>query len=59
MHSKNADEIAKFLMDHPKVERVVHPSVASDLAKERADKYLSGGCGGLHIHHLNIYQLFP
>ena len=46
-HSKNADEIAKFLMDHPKVERVSHPSVASDLAKERADKYLSGGCGGL------------
>ena len=46
-HSRNADEIAKFLMDHPKVERVVHPSVASDLAKERADKYLSGGCGGL------------
>ena len=46
-HSKNADEIARFLMDHPKVERVSHPSVASDLAKERADKYLSGGCGGL------------
>ena len=46
-HSKNADEIAKFLMSHPKVERVSHPSVASDLAKERADKYLSGGCGGL------------
>ena len=46
-HSKNADEIAKFLMNHPKVERVSHPSVASDLAKERADKYLSGGCGGL------------
>ena len=46
-HSKNADEIAKFLMSHPKVERVSHPSIASDLAKERADKYLSGGCGGL------------
>ena len=46
-HSKNADEIAKFLMSHPKVERVSHPSVASDLAKERADKYLSDGCGGL------------
>ena len=46
-HSNNADEIAKFLMSHPKVERVSHPSVASDLAKERADKYLSGGCGGL------------
>ena len=46
-HSKNADEIAKFLMSHPKVERVSHPSVASDLAKERADKYLGGGCGGL------------
>ena len=45
--SKNADEIAKFLKGHPKVERVSHPSVASDLAKERADKYLSGGCGGL------------
>ncbi len=46
-HSRNADEIAKFLKGHPKVERVSHPSVASDLAKERADKYLSGGCGGL------------
>ena len=46
-HSKNADEIAKFLISHPKVERVSHPSVASDTAKERADKYLSGGCGGL------------
>ena len=46
-HSKNADEIANFLMNHPKVERVSHPSVASDLAKERADKYLSDGCGGL------------
>ena len=46
-HSKNADEIANFLMNHPKVERVSHPSVASDFAKERADKYLSGGCGGL------------
>ena len=46
-HSRNADEIAKFLESHPKVERVSHPSVASDLAKERADKYLSGGCGGL------------
>ena len=46
-HSKNADEIARFLLDHPKVERVIHPSVASDLAKERAEKYLSGGYGGL------------
>jgi len=46
-HSRNADEIAKFLKGHPMVERVSHPSVASDLAKERADKYLSGGCGGL------------
>ena len=46
-HSKNADEIAAFLLDHPKVERVIHPSVASDLAKERAEKYLSGGYGGL------------
>jgi len=46
-HSKNADKIANFLMNHPKVERVSHPSIASDLAKERADKYLSGGCGGL------------
>ena len=46
-HSKNADEIAKFLISHPKVERVSHPSVASDIAKERADKYLIGGCGGL------------
>ena len=29
------------------VERVAYPGISSGLAKERADKYLSNGCGGL------------
>ena len=29
------------------VERVAYPGVSSGLPKERADKYLSNGCGGL------------
>ena len=32
---------------HAKVESVSHPSVAEGIHKERAEKYLSGGHGGL------------
>jgi O-acetylhomoserine (thiol)-lyase len=35
------------LQNHPLVERVAYPGTSSGLSKERADKYLSGGCGGL------------
>tara|TARA_B100000989_G_scaffold35160_1_gene22368 strand:- start:977 stop:1414 length:438 start_codon:yes stop_codon:yes gene_type:complete len=46
-HSKNGARVAEFLQNHPKVERVSHPSVADGFKKERANNYLSGGCGGL------------
>ena len=46
-HSKNASKVAEFLKSHPQVESVSHPSVAEGIYKERAEKYLSGGNGGL------------
>jgi O-acetylhomoserine (thiol)-lyase len=46
-HSQNASKVADFLENHPKVEKVIYPSKATDLAKERADKYLSNGFGDL------------
>ena len=46
-HSANGQKVAEHLSKHPMVERVAYPGVASGLPKERADKYLSNGCGGL------------
>ena len=46
-HSANGQKIAEYLNNHPLVERVAYPGISSGLHKERADKYLSGGCGGL------------
>jgi len=46
-HSANGQKVAEYLQNHPLVERVAYPGTSSGLSKERADKYLSGGCGGL------------
>ena len=46
-HSANGQKVAEHLSNHPMVERVAYPGVSSGLPKERADKYLSNGCGGL------------
>ena len=46
-HSANAEVIAKYLSEHDSVERVIYPSVMEGYAKERADKYLTRGNGGL------------
>ena len=46
-HSANGLKVAEYLENHPMVERVSYPGVAKGLSKERADKYLSGGNGGL------------
>ena len=43
-HSNNAAKVVKFLKGHNKVERVIYPS---EVAQDRAKKYLSGGHGGL------------
>src|SRR6266567_1768581 len=46
-HSRNALSVTKFLTEHPKITRVIHPSVMTGEAKRRADAYLKGGYGGL------------
>ena len=46
-HSANGQKVAEYLLNHPLVERVAYPGISTGLNKERADKYLSGGCGGL------------
>jgi len=46
-HSVNGLKVAKYLENHPMVQRVAYSGTAKGLAKERADKYLSGGHGGL------------
>ncbi|MEJ2227076.1 MAG: PLP-dependent transferase [Alphaproteobacteria bacterium] len=46
-HAENATAVAKFLSERPEVTRVIHPSVQTGLARDRADSYLKGGYGGL------------
>jgi O-acetylhomoserine (thiol)-lyase len=46
-HSQNAAKVAAFLKGRPEVSKVIHPSLQSGLAGERAAKYLRGGHGGL------------
>jgi O-acetylhomoserine (thiol)-lyase len=46
-HCANAMAAARFLSEHPKVARVIHPSVMTGEARRRADAYLKGGYGGL------------
>jgi O-acetylhomoserine (thiol)-lyase len=46
-HVQNAQAVADFLVSRPDVVRVIHPSVQTGLQRERADRYLLGGYGGL------------
>jgi O-acetylhomoserine (thiol)-lyase len=46
-HVANASAVAAFLAKRPEVARVIHPSVQSGAARQRADKYLNGKFGGL------------
>ena len=46
-HCANAVAAAKLLAEHPKVTRVIHPSLMTGEARRRADAYLKGGYGGL------------
>ena len=46
-HSANGQKVAEYLQNHQLVERVAYPGISTGLNKERADKYLFGGCGGL------------
>ena len=46
-HSENAMKVAQFLTDHPKVEWVNYPGLASSPTHEIAARILKGGFGGL------------
>ena len=46
-HCANAAAVADFLSKHGSVEKVIYPSFFSGAAKERANRYLQGGLGGL------------
>ena len=45
-HSNNANELAKWLSEHEKVEWVSHPSLESHPCHESAKKYFRQGCFG-------------
>ena len=46
-HCQNALAVADYLKSHPKVSKVIHPSVQDGEIKRRADTYLGGNYGGL------------
>jgi O-acetylhomoserine (thiol)-lyase len=46
-HSANAERVAEYLAQHPKVATVIYPALQTGEARRRADAYLSGGYGGL------------
>jgi O-acetylhomoserine (thiol)-lyase len=46
-HAENALKVAKYLEDHPKVEWVNYPGLASSSQKTKAEKYFSDGAGAI------------
>lgn len=46
-HSENTEKVAGWLAGRAGVTRVIHPSQQQGEARARADRYLSGGRGGL------------
>jgi O-acetylhomoserine (thiol)-lyase len=46
-HVANASAVAAWLAKRPEIARVIHPSVQTGAARQRADKYLNGKFGGL------------
>ena len=46
-HCENAVKVAQFLQGRAEVSNVIHPSLQTGENRARADKYLSGGQGGL------------
>jgi O-acetylhomoserine (thiol)-lyase len=46
-HSENAQAVVDFLKGRAGVTQVIHPSQQTGVQRERADRYLKGGYGGL------------
>ncbi len=46
-HCENTQAVTDFLRKRPEVTRVIHPSVQTGVHRERSQRYLKGGLGGL------------
>jgi len=46
-HCANAAAVARFIKGHPKVTKVIYPSLMEGEPRRRADAYMKGGYGGL------------
>ncbi|WP_036260103.1 O-acetylhomoserine aminocarboxypropyltransferase/cysteine synthase family protein [Methylocapsa aurea] len=46
-HARNAEAVANHLTKKPEITKVIYPSLQTGATRERADKYLVGGYGGL------------
>lgn len=46
-HCRNTQAVVDFLKTRSDVTRIIHPSVQEGPSRNRADRYLSGGLGGL------------
>jgi O-acetylhomoserine (thiol)-lyase len=46
-HCQNAEKVAEYVGKHPKVTQVIFPGLMKGEARQRADRYLSGGYGAL------------
>ncbi len=46
-HVRNAEAVANYLLRHNGVRKVIYPSLQTGIERQRADRYLSGGYGGL------------
>jgi O-acetylhomoserine (thiol)-lyase len=46
-HCENTQAVTDFLRKRPEITRVIHPSVQTGVHRQRAEKYLKGGLGGL------------
>ncbi len=46
-HCENTQAVTDFLRKRPEITRVIHPSVQTGVQRERAERYLKGGLGGL------------
>ncbi|MGO9675148.1 MAG: O-acetylhomoserine aminocarboxypropyltransferase/cysteine synthase family protein [Methylocella sp.] len=46
-HVRNAEAVANYLLRHNGVRKVIYPSLQTGIERQRADRYLTGGYGGL------------
>jgi len=46
-HCENTQAVTDFLRKRPEITRVIHPSAQTGVHRERAQRYLKGGLGGL------------